>query len=305
MMGADKVCFGLFFSRRDMLNKAHRFREPKLRSNGFTLIEMLVVVFIIALLIAILLPSLKAARDRAKQTVCACRLKQWGVAFGCYAVENEGIWPHCDGLDRGPDEIDDPKISEEDLADWHGWTDLLPPMIDLRPWREHPRYQRPKQTTFYQCPSAEPFRRRGVYSYNPNRDGYFSYAMNSCLELDKNAWAPPDGLGYPMPSFVDTGRIRSPQRVVLLFDQLLDPRKGFDAEKVYRGAGKHCGSYPKSFSARHLHGKSDLGGNILYCDGHTEWHKSVWKPRWDPDQEVPPRDDPDWYPYPVRIARGK
>jgi prepilin-type processing-associated H-X9-DG protein len=42
-----------------------------------------------------------------------------------------------------------------------------------------------------------------------------------------------------------------------------------------------------------------LGGNILYCDGHAEWRKSVWKADWDPELEVPPRDDVDWYPYPA------
>ncbi len=267
--------------------------------------ELLVVLSIIALLMAILLPSLQSAREQAKQTVCACRLKQWGVAFTCYAAEHDGMWPHCDGIDRGPRAINDPRISKEDLADWHGWVDVLPPMIDLKPWRDYPRYKRPNEKTFYQCPSAEPFAGPGVYSYRPERDGYFSYAMNSCLELDANAWAPPDGVGYPMPSFLDTGRIVCPQRVIVLFDQLLDPRKGFDAQTLYRGAGKYSGSYPKSFSARHRHSPSALGGNILYADGHMEWRKSVWKARWDPDQEVPPRDDPNWYPYPAEIAQGK
>lgn len=55
---------------------------------GFTLIELLVVVAIIALLIAILLPSLGKARDQAKLTTCGARLKQWGVAMNLYAQTN-------------------------------------------------------------------------------------------------------------------------------------------------------------------------------------------------------------------------
>jgi prepilin-type processing-associated H-X9-DG protein len=227
------------------------------------------------------------------------RLKQWGNAFSCYAVEHNGFWPHCDGLDRGPKALSDPHITPEDLADWHGWMDVLPPLMDLKPWRDYPRYQRPDDTTFYQCPVGRSLEADGLYSYRPRRDGYFSYAMNSCLELDKNAWPPPGGIGFPMPSFVDSGRVVRPERVYLLFDQLLDPRKGFDAKVMYRGAGKYSGSYPKAFAERHRHGLSGLGGNILFCDSHVDWRKSVWKPEWDPKQEVPPRDDPNWYPYPV------
>jgi hypothetical protein len=94
---------------------------------------------------------------------------------------------------------------------------------------------------------------------------------------------------------------------------LLDPRKGFDAERVYRGAGKYAGSYPKSYATRHQRAGSVLGGNILHGDMHTEWKESVWKPEWDPALEVPPRDDENWYPYPAPtgfpeeevVARGR
>ena len=40
------------------------------RGKGFTLIELLVVIAIIALLMAILMPTLRAAKDQARKTVC-------------------------------------------------------------------------------------------------------------------------------------------------------------------------------------------------------------------------------------------
>jgi prepilin-type N-terminal cleavage/methylation domain-containing protein/prepilin-type processing-associated H-X9-DG protein len=59
-------------------------RRPR---TAFTLIELLVVVAIIALLIAILLPSLGRAKANAIRASCGTRLKQWGTAITMYAQQ--------------------------------------------------------------------------------------------------------------------------------------------------------------------------------------------------------------------------
>lgn len=286
-----------------MLGQAHRPLPRVRRAAGFTVVEVLVAGAVIAVLMSILLPSLQTARAQVQRTVCGARLAQWGVAFSCYAAENDASWPHCDGLDRGPRELGHPLITREDVADWFGWVDVLPQMLGQEPWRVHARFERPKGNTFFQCPAARPDAERALYSYNPLRDGWFSYAMNSCLELDANAWSPPEYAANTMPSFLDTARIVAPARVLLLFDQLLDPRRGFDGQAPNPSAGRYCGSYPKAFAARHRRRADRLGGNILFCDGHVEWRTSVWKQTWEPDREVPPRDDPDWYPYPDPLGQ--
>ncbi|MGN6370130.1 MAG: type II secretion system protein [Phycisphaerae bacterium] len=58
------------------------------RSVGFTLIELLVVVAIIAVLIAILLPSLGRAKANAVRVKCAAQLRAWGSVITLYAHEN-------------------------------------------------------------------------------------------------------------------------------------------------------------------------------------------------------------------------
>ncbi|GMV96524.1 MAG: prepilin-type N-terminal cleavage/methylation domain-containing protein [Phycisphaerae bacterium] len=63
------------------------------RRRGFTLIELLVVVAIIALLIAILLPSLARAREMAKRTACAANMNALGKSCLTYAEANKGPLP--------------------------------------------------------------------------------------------------------------------------------------------------------------------------------------------------------------------
>jgi prepilin-type N-terminal cleavage/methylation domain-containing protein len=80
------------FSREEAMNSAERFCS---RRKAFTLIEVLVVVAIIALLISILLPSLRIARERARAVVCATNLRTTGMAVRYYTQANQDSYPGC------------------------------------------------------------------------------------------------------------------------------------------------------------------------------------------------------------------
>lgn len=60
---------------------------------GFTLVELLVVISVIALLISILLPSLKKAKDQAKTVKCAANARQVGQAVSIYLAESNTFYP--------------------------------------------------------------------------------------------------------------------------------------------------------------------------------------------------------------------
>ncbi len=60
---------------------------------GFTLVELLVVISIIALLIAMLLPALSSAREQASRTICSSNLRQILIALTLYDAENKAVPP--------------------------------------------------------------------------------------------------------------------------------------------------------------------------------------------------------------------
>src|SRR5580700_5441633 len=58
--------------------------------NGFTLVELLVVIGIIAVMISILLPSLTRARQQSEAVQCASNMRQVGIAMLTYADQYDG-----------------------------------------------------------------------------------------------------------------------------------------------------------------------------------------------------------------------
>ena len=96
-------------------------RSGSQSAGGFTLVELLVVIGIIALLVGILLPVLNGARQAAQSTQCLSNVRQLVTACVLYSNENHGFWP--------------PAAADEDttnLLRWHGSRAVATDLFDLR-----------------------------------------------------------------------------------------------------------------------------------------------------------------------------
>ena len=252
-------------------------------SSAFSLVELLVVVAILGLLAAILVPALRKGVDLARESACKSNLRLWGVGFLAYAADHKGFLPHPDGLER--------EVMGTD-GGTNGWMDVVPPYIGLQPWRDYPPGDKPVGNP-WQCPAARPVP-GAKYAYSPERDGYFSYAMNSYLAHDFN-------FGLPwnvskQPSFLFLGRCESPVSTILLFEQTLDPSMGYGQSGGLVSAGRFGGEDARAATERHARLFGKLGGNVLFLDGHVAWRDDLWDEKLK-NPRMPKRGDLAWFPY--------
>lgn len=150
------------------------------RIRGFTLIELLVVITIIAVLIALLLPSVQAAREAARRLQCCQNLKQIGLALHNYH-ESKDCFPsgHAQSFHSPP-----PGNGYASWSDWSAQTMLLPYM---------------EQATIY---SAINFNYCGGYNYGSlaNSTSWTTIISTFLCPSDGNAGMNRPGPGVGMPN---------------------------------------------------------------------------------------------------------
>jgi prepilin-type N-terminal cleavage/methylation domain-containing protein len=112
------------------------------RVRGFSLVELLVVLSIIALLIALLLPALGKSREAARAEICASNVRQLGIALSGYTMANKNYYP---GDHRSFGMTDE----------WIVWVPRLRPYVG-------------DMSAFYYCPSSpREYRFQPRYGFTP------------------------------------------------------------------------------------------------------------------------------------------
>ena len=91
------------------------------KKRGFTLVELLVVISIIALLMSILMPSLQKAKSQARKILCMSRLRNWSSYFAMYQNENDGQFLSGMTYITDGDYVNEPKSAS------YSWLVLLRP----------------------------------------------------------------------------------------------------------------------------------------------------------------------------------
>lgn len=228
------------------------------RRAGFTLVELLVVIGIIAVLIAILMPGLQMARESAKQTKCLSNMRQLGTMLMAYVNENNGWLPVQSNAQVG----NFANASSYEGASASGWSCLgsLIPYFNNNPITAD---------ALFICPDAGEINWYGQQPTPPNDTSYLANAAVVGHKLSR--------ISNPNPANV----VWLQEDRFCWGDAWLRPELAVTTAPLeysnwcFNNGGYWGEEYTNIHFTRSLGGAAiSGGGNVAFLDGHPEYRLS-------------------------------
>jgi prepilin-type N-terminal cleavage/methylation domain-containing protein/prepilin-type processing-associated H-X9-DG protein len=258
------------------MNRARRYLVAG-KAKGFTLVELLVVISVIAMLASLLLPALSSAKAKAHGVGCLSNLKQMTLAWTMY------VHDHQDNLVLN--------MGDQATADWESWVrgtltlDAADPIQSMYPAEDStnilyllrsPLAPYGARPGIWRCPSDKSTRTLGSQSHPRVR----SLAMNVMLGASRCPNIPPVFGPWRNRNLQLTSQIRNPGPAQCFVfhdereDSIYESKFEVSPAGLRPPPGNPEPANPAQYSLMHYPGSYHSGaGNFSYADGHAEGHK--------------------------------
>ncbi len=237
------------------------------RTSGFTIIEVLVVVGIVAVLMGLLFPAVGMVQKSGRASASQSNLRQWATGtMGFLNINREQLpW---EGLKDAND-------MPTNLAERRFWANAIPPMVGQRPYREivdqcfaeSVNVPMPEDGTIFCDPAAVP-EGDAPYAYGqPGANGwrrqfFFNYVPNSQLN---NTYLAENGFAeYTPDKAMRLAQIPRADATILMVEMRASKRELRSDDPFYDKDLKRHRCDWKRFAGRHFD-----GGHLAFVDGHV------------------------------------
>ncbi len=256
------------------------------RTLGFTLVELLVVIGIIAILISVLLPTLASARRTANKVKCASQLREIGNALKLYQGEYKGYWPVVEHEVTAAFPLN-PNLRGDIRDDF--WYQYLLKYFTNRAYNNSTGHRLAdfQNTPLWGCPQADKIDADASSSSAEFNSGYgmspyAAYNKTTFTGVNSgNHWAmikakgtPVEGIYYKM-----TGWVNPAEKCIIADSRswFMETRSVNDEASIvdpqpagalgYDGNASH--QFDKWRHSKKRGGKNPISMNFLFCDGHV------------------------------------